>query len=98
MSHLITKNNAQHESCELSFLSGKGKRTITQETASQKALRNCSEEVGEKVSIMYDFSEGDTWSQPPILAEACCRSREADVCMNDFNAFLDMRRCKKFGS
>ena len=91
----MTKINAQCESCKFSFLWGKGKRTLAQETVCQRALRNCSEEVGEKISIIYDFSEGATWSQPPILAEACCRSRES---VNDFNAFLDMRRCKKFGS
>ena len=33
-------------------------RTIAWETAFQMALRNCSEEVGGKVSVIYDFSEG----------------------------------------
>ena len=33
-------------------------RTIFQETSSQIALRNCSEEAGGKVTIVYDFSEG----------------------------------------
>ena len=44
------KKKAQRESCELSFIWGK-MRTIARETASQIALRNCSEEVGGKVSI-----------------------------------------------
>ena len=32
-------------------------RIIAWETVSQMALRNCSKEVVEKVSITYDFSE-----------------------------------------
>ena len=45
-------------------------RTVAWDTASQIALRNCSEEVGGKVSIIYDFSDGGTCSQARILAEA----------------------------
>ena len=41
-------------------------RTVTLETASQKHLRNCSEEVAERsvyVSILCGFGEGgNTWS------------------------------------
>ena len=33
-------------------------RTVAWEIASQIALRNCSKEVGGKVGIIYDFSEG----------------------------------------
>ena len=47
-------------------------KTIAWETASLIALRNCSKEVGGKVSMIYDFSEGGTCSQAHILAEACC--------------------------
>ena len=39
-----TKNKTQHKSCELYFIWGK-MRTIAWETASQRALRNCSKEV-----------------------------------------------------
>ena len=39
------KKNAQHENCELSLIGGK-MRTIAQETAFQRALRNCSREAG----------------------------------------------------
>ena len=39
------KRNAQHESCELSFIWGK-MRTTARETETQIALRNCSKEVG----------------------------------------------------
>ena len=51
------KKNAQRESCELSFIWGK-MRTIGWETTFQVALRNCSKEVGGKVSVIYGFSEG----------------------------------------
>ena len=54
-----------------------------------------------KVSIyIYDFREGGQGkcSQAHILAKACCWSREADVAINDFSAFLDMRRYNKLGS
>lgn len=33
-------------------------RTVTQETASHIALRNCSEEVGRGAQWIYDFGEG----------------------------------------
>ena len=52
---LLTEKNAQCESCELNFIGGK-MRTITPDTASQKALRNCSKEVRDG-QIIYDFSE-----------------------------------------
>lgn len=57
---MSTEKNAQHESCQLSLMWGK-MRTIGWETASQKALGNCSAGV-----------EGDMCSQACILAEACC--------------------------
>ena len=46
----LAENNAQHESCELSFICGQIK-TITWETASQTALRNSFEEVKGEVGI-----------------------------------------------
>lgn len=68
------KQKAQCESCELSFVWSK-MRTIAQETAFQMALGNCSKEAGGKVSIIYDFSEGEgTCSQAHMLAEPCCKS------------------------
>ena len=44
-SYCRLKNNAQHESCELSFMWYQ-MRTMASERDSQRALRNCSEEVG----------------------------------------------------
>ena len=41
---VLTKKDAQHESCKLSFIWGK-MRTVSREPASQIALRNCSKEV-----------------------------------------------------
>ena len=46
---LATEKNSQCESCELSFIQGK-MRTIAPETAFL-GLRNCSKEIGQKVSI-----------------------------------------------
>lgn len=45
------KKNAQCESCELSFVWGK-MRTVAQETAFHRALRNCSRDVGKR-SVLY---------------------------------------------
>ena len=47
---LLTKKNVQCESCELSFIWDK-MRTAAWEMAPQKALRNCSEEVGVKDTV-----------------------------------------------
>ena len=46
----IKLSNAQHESCELSFICGK-MRTVAWEIALQVVLRNCSKEVVGKVKI-----------------------------------------------
>ena len=51
------KKNAQLESFELSFIGGK-MRTAVQETAPQRALRNCSKELGGKGRYICDFGEG----------------------------------------
>ena len=47
MEHLSTKENAQRESCQLSFM-WDNMRIVPWETAPQMALRNCSKEVGGK--------------------------------------------------
>ena len=50
---VLTKKDAQCESCELSFIWGK-MRTATRETAPQIILRNCSKEVvGEDQESRY---------------------------------------------
>ena len=46
---MLTWKNAQHENCELNFIWDK-MRAIDQGTAFHIALRNCSKEVGGKVS------------------------------------------------
>ena len=53
---MLAEKTAQRESCKLNCIGGKMK-TITPDTTSQKALRNCSEDVAWMVSIIYDFSE-----------------------------------------
>ena len=52
------KKNAQHESCELSFIGGKMK-TIARETAIQIALRNYFSEVWGKVSVYVLLVKGE---------------------------------------
>ena len=53
----IKLSNAQHESCELSFIWGK-MRTIAWEIAFQVVLRNCSKEVVGKVKIYVTLVKG----------------------------------------
>ena len=55
---LTEKKKNAHESCELSFIWGK-MRAITRETLFQLALRNCSKEVGGKVSIYVTLVNGE---------------------------------------
>ena len=54
--HCWLKKDAQQESFKLNFIWGK-MRTMVWETAFQKALRNCSKEVGRGQYIL-DFEEG----------------------------------------
>ena len=61
---ILTEKNTQCESCELSFM-----RTIVQEKEFQIALRNCSEEVGGKVSIYVSLVKEGTCNQEHIFAE-----------------------------
>ena len=50
---MLTKHHAQLESCELSFIWGK-MRTVAQEAASHKALRDCSKAAaGESQYIRF---------------------------------------------
>ena len=63
--------------------------------ASERALRNCSKEVGGEVSVICDFSEG-VCVQSHMLADAGCWSQGADVTINDFSAFPNMRKCKNW--
>ena len=66
------KKNAQHESCELSFIWGK-MRTAAQETAFQIALRNCPKGVGGKVSIYVILVKGEYMqSSTYFFAEGFC--------------------------
>ena len=80
-------------------------RTIALESGSQIGLRNYSSKVRGEVNIYVVLVKWGTCRQAHILAEghcqsqeSCCQSQGADVFINDFSAFLDMRRCKKSGS
>ena len=83
------KKKAQRKSCELSFIWGK-MRAIAQETAFQIVLRNCSEEVEGKASIIYGFSEGGSVQSSTHFGRGLLLVTRADVPANDFSAFLDM--------
>ena len=48
--------NAQHKSCEISFIWG-SMRTAAQETARQIALRNCSKEAVREGQYVHDFGK-----------------------------------------
>ena len=68
---LSTENNAQHESCELSFIWGIMK-IIALETAFLIALRNCSEEVVGEGQYICDFGEGRVHAiKHTFFAEGC---------------------------
>ena len=69
---MLTEKNTQHENSELSFIWGK-MRTIARETAFQIALRNCSKEVGGKVSIDVILVKGEYMqSSTYFFAEDYC--------------------------
>ena len=70
------KNNAQHESCELSFICGK-MRTTAQETAAQIALRNCSKVIGKTDRLYVILVKGE--SSTYFFIESFCCSREASA-------------------
>ena len=90
------KKKVQHESCALSFIWGK-MRTAAQETAFQIAPRNCSKEVGGKVSIYVILVKGEYMqSSTYFFAEGFCQSQGTVVTMKDFSIFLDMRRYKNW--
>ena len=68
----LKKKKAQPESCKLSFIWGK-MRTAARETAFQIALRNCSKEVGRKVSIYVILVKGEyIQSSTYFFAEGFC--------------------------
>ena len=62
----LKKKKAQCESCKLSFIWGK-MRTIAREATFQIALKNCSKEVGGKVSTYVILAKGCTCNQAHIF-------------------------------
>ena len=79
-----------------SVLFGDLLRTVAWETASQIALRTCSEEVGTGASAYMTLVKGahpiKHTSQGKLAA-----SPEEQVSVHDSSAFLGLRRCKKLG-
>ena len=80
-------------------------RILAKKTASQIALSNCSKEVGWEVSIYVILVKGGSavkhtfWQKisASLVTVTASHEEPADVFVNDFSAFLDMRRCKKNG-
>lgn len=79
----------------VSVLSKNLLRTVAGETASQIALKNCSEEIR---SVYMWFWQRDTCIQAYVSVEGRCWSRGACISVNDFSTFLSRGRCKNPGS
>ena len=71
-------------------------RTIAWETAFQIALRDCSKKLGGGANIYVLLVKGVHAIKHTSFAEGLCYSQGTDVTMKDFDAFLDMRRCKNW--
>ena len=71
-------------------------RTVTQETAPQTVLRNCSKEVvGEDQCICLILVKGVFHASQHFTYKRCSASYEELISpMRRFSACLDMRRCK----
>ena len=84
------RKKSQRESCELSFIGGK-MRTIAQETAFEKLLprgRGKGQYICDLGEVGY-MQSSTHFCRFPL-------SQGPDVTMNDFTAFLDIRRCKNW--
>ena len=68
----LRKKMTQCESSELNFIEGK-MRSPAWETASQRALRNCSKEQERRSMYICDFGEGGVYVTKHIfVAEGFC--------------------------
>ena len=63
--------------------------------ASQRVPSNCSKEGG-GCQHVCDLGEGERAIKH--ISQKSCYSHEPDVSVNDFSAFLSMKRCKKLSS
>ena len=73
-------------------------RIAAQETAPQIALRNCSKEVGEKISIYVILGKVEYMESCTCFAEGFCQSRGAVISMKDFSARRYKKWAHKIGS
>ena len=88
----------QHVSCQFKFYWGQMK-TAAWETAPQTALRNCSQEVGQKVSV-YEILVTEEYMKPGtyssrrflLVSWSSCWSWGTVISMTDFTDCLDMGR------
>ena len=60
-------------------------RTAVQETAPQIALRNCSREEGEKVSIYVTVVKGEYMELSTYFSRRFCQSKGTVITMKDFD-------------
>ena len=73
LQNTVNWKNTQHESCDVSFIWGI-MRTIVWEAAFQITLRNCSEEVGWKVSMCVILVKWTTCYQANIILQKVAAS------------------------
>lgn len=85
----MIKNNAQHE-VWVKFPLGQRKEDDSLGDSLRKLWELLWRGGGEGPSIIYGFSEGATHESSTHFMRLAA-GHEADVCINDFNAFLDMR-------
>ena len=90
----LKKKNAQLESRESNFMWGK-MRTIAQQTAYQRALRNCSKEVGGNASIYGILVKGKYMQSSTFFFFLQVFASHEEQ-MSPWSAFLDMRRYKNW--
>ena len=80
--------------CKLRFICDK-MRTRSQEMAFQILLRSCSKEVGEDQCIC-DLGERGVCAIKHVFLQVSVSHERVVVTMEEFSAFLDVRRCKNW--
>ena len=92
---MLTENTHTH-TIKATSLFSISLTTIAQKTASQKSQRNCFKEVwSERLVYINEFGGGGFAQSATHSVEGSCYLWRADVSIDDFSAFLGMRRCEK---
>lgn len=84
-------------SCEFKFYSGSLLRTFAWETVSRQLWGTSSAEMGEKPVYVW-YLTGECMCHAYISVKDYCSHKEQISQVNDFNAFLCMKRFKNFDS